>query len=303
MLFHEIYSAYYNAVAEILRRAVRGELTESDMKDICDENAFAESFLAIIPALREGRWQLLRDDLSTQLVNEPSQPLSLLQKRWLKAVSLDPRMRLFGLDFSFLEDVQPLFRPEDIVVFDKYSDGDPFEDEHYIEVFRTALSAVRSKCAAEIAYHSAKGTFRRFRCRPVRIEYSEKDDKFRLLVNGCRNITMLNIAGIESISLCGESGFASPEFTPEDTRCIEAELTDERNALERAVLHFAHFERELSRISDNRYRLRITYSVSDETELIIRILSFGPMIRVTSPESFVEGIRQRLRMQCERGIK
>ncbi len=303
MLFHEIYSAYYNAVAEILRKAVRGELTEGDMKRICDENAFSESFLAIIPALREERWQLLHEDLSTPLVNEPSQPLSLLQKRWLKAVSLDPRMRLFGLDFSFLDDVQPLFRPEDIVVFDKYSDGDPYEDEHYIEVFRTALSAVKAKSAVDIAYNSAKGTFRRFKCRAVRIEYSEKDDKFRLLVNGCRNITMLNIAGIESISICGDGGYAPSEFTSEAVRCIEAELTDERNALERAVLHFAHFERELSRISDNRYRLRITYSVSDETELIIRILSFGPMIRVISPESFVQGIRQRLMMQRERGIK
>ena len=36
-------------------------------------------------------------------------------------------MKLFEVDWSFLEGIQPLFQPEDIVYFDRYLDGDPFE--------------------------------------------------------------------------------------------------------------------------------------------------------------------------------
>lgn len=303
MIFHEIYSAYYNAAAELLRHAVNGKLTEEKMLQICGDKAFSESFLTILPALKEQRWQLLRGDLSTPLKNSPTQPLSLLQRRWLKAISLDERIALFDVDFSFLDGVEPLFTPEDIVVFDKYGDGDPFTDSHYIKVFRAALEAIKSRRTALIAYNSAKGNFRRFLCRPVRLEYSEKDDKFRLRVNGCRNIDTINLAGIESISLSDEPYRAVSHPKPHEHRCIVAELTDERNALERAMLHFAHFERETQKLSDNRYQLKITYSVSDETELLIRVLSFGPRIRVLSPDSFVDSIRERLTMQRQRGIK
>ena len=36
------------------------------------------------------------------------------------------------------------------------------------------------------------------------------------------------------------------------------------------------------------------YEKEDETELVIRVLSFGPMIKVTAPQSFAELIKQRL---------
>ena len=63
-------------------------------------------------------------------------PLTILQKRWLKAMSLDPRIKLFDADFSFLDDVEPLFTPADYTVFDKYNDGDDFESKDYIKNFR-----------------------------------------------------------------------------------------------------------------------------------------------------------------------
>ena len=72
------------------------------------------------------------------------------------------------------------------------------------------------------------------------------------------------------------------------------EITDGRNALERVMLHFAHFEKQAERVDDNHYILRIKYYESDETEVVIRVLSFGPYVRVMEPESFVELIKKRL---------
>ena len=156
---------------------------------------------------------------------------------------------------------------------------------------------------AEILYNSAKGRTRRIKCRLQSLEYSEKDDKFRLNVAGCRNVDMLRLAGIEEILLC--PGLYCKQGQPEPPKmlCMEAELINCRNALERAMLHFAHFERETAHLGGNRYRLRIYYSENDETEMLIRVLSFGPMMKVNAPESLVDEIKKRLKMQFELGIR
>ena len=65
--------------------------------------------------------------------------------------------------------------------------------------------------------------------------------------------------------------------------------------------YFAHFEKQAERIEADRYRVTVSYDKDDETEIVIRILSFGPMIRVTAPQHFVELIKERLINQksCE----
>ena len=59
-------------------------------------------------------------------------------------------------------------------------------------------------------------------------------------------------------------------------------------------MHFAHFEKQAEKLEENRYRVTITYDKNDETEIVIRILSFGPMVKVTMPQSFVDLIKERL---------
>lgn len=157
MIFSELYSAYYNTVAAVLAAAVSHPLTDSELRRIVGKNAFGESALHILPALKEERWQLIRADGTTPIRRRPDMPLTMLQRRWLKSIAMDPRIRLFGdLTFDFPE-AEPLFRPEDILVFDKYSDGDPYEDETYIANFRLVLDAVRKKYPLHIEMASGKG--------------------------------------------------------------------------------------------------------------------------------------------------
>ncbi|MGN0573506.1 MAG: WYL domain-containing protein [Acutalibacteraceae bacterium] len=294
MIFHEIYGNYYNAVAAILSEAVKGELTEKRMNEIVSEKAFAESFLTVIPALKSGKWQLLNSDLTTPLKNKPSMPLTLLQKRWLKAISLDPRIKLFDVDFSFLGDVEPLFTPDDFVVFDKYNNGDPFEDKNYIKNFRLFLHAIKHKERLKIRYHGNKGHFLLMEGDPYKLEYSEKDDKFRVLLRHCSKGTFINLAGVERCTFIGNAYADDANDALDGETFFVLELTDERNSLERVMLHFAHFKKEAERLSDNKYRVKIYYDSSDETELVIRVLSFGPMVEVTEPQSFRNLIVERL---------
>lgn len=294
MLFHEIYGSYYNAVAAILAEAVKGCLTEKRMNEIVNEKAFAESFLTIVPALKNGKWQLLDEDLSTPLEHKPSMPLTLLQKRWLKAIGLDPRIKLFDVDFGFLGDVEPLFTPEDYVVFDKYNNGDPFEDNTYIKNFSVFLWAIKNKKRLKIRYHGSKGHFILMEGDPYKLEYSEKDDKFRVLLRNCSKGTFINLAGVERCTVIGDACADELRTALDGETFFVIELTDERNSLERVMLHFAHFKKEAERLDDNKYKVKIYYDSSDETELVIRALSFGPLVEVTEPQSFRGLIIERL---------
>lgn len=99
----------------------------------------------IEPSLTEGRWQLLKRDGTTPIQSVPSMPLTMIQKRWLKAISLDSRIRLFQDELIEFPDVEPLFTEEDICIFDKYADGDNYRDGAYIKNFRRVLDAIRNR--------------------------------------------------------------------------------------------------------------------------------------------------------------
>ena len=48
----------------------------------------------------------------------------------------------------------------------------------------------------------------------------------------------------------------------------------------------------------NTYRCTIYYDKRWETELLIQVLSFGPVIKVLGPESFLEQVRERVEKQA-----
>lgn len=302
MFFNEIYGAYYNAVSKILAKAVEKPVTPKDIRKIVEESAFGESSINIENSLFNEKWQLVTKNGDTPLENKPSLPLTTLEKRWLKAISLDRRVKLFGEDFSDLRDVEPLFTPDDICVFDKYADGDPYEDEKYINNFRLMLDAINRQYPVKLTTKNNKGEEKYIVFLPQYMEYSEKDDKFRVVGSGGRWATVVNMG---RIIWCHP--YVKP-YTPNtntkmdrDKETVVFQLTDERNALERALMHFAHFEKQAEKLADNRYKITVTYDKDDETELLIRVLSFGPMIKVTSPASFINLIKERLIKQksCE----
>ncbi len=303
MLFHEIYGSYYNAVASLLELAVNEKLTAQNMKAIIDDKAFSESYLEIIPALTNERWQLIKPDLTTAVKNEPTMPLTILQKRWLKAITLDKRIKLFNVNAEFLNDIEPLFKPEDYVVFDKYNDGDPYEEERYISVFHTLLYAIQDYMKVSIEYKNRKGIYKSITCTPYEMEYSQKDDKFRVNVSGCRFAKTLNIACIKKCEIIGKSKDIINKEHKHSTEYFVTELVDERNAMERFLLHFAHFKKEAECIEDNKYQIKIYYDKDDRTEMVIRLLSFGPFVKVIEPKSFINLIKERLIMQKGCGLK
>ena len=298
MLFHEIYGSYYAAVAAILRDAVRGTLTEKKMYEHIREHAFGESQMVIPDGMKGEKWRLIHKDGITPIQKEPYRPLTLLEKRWMKAVLLDPRIRLFDPDVSGLQDVDPLFTPDMVIFYDRYQDGDDYSDPDYIRNFRTIVQALRDGRDISVTYQTKSNSERKVRVSPYYLEYSEKDDRFRLIAGGWKRRLTLNLAKIISCEVVEHTGEMMPLKKPE-TSSVTFELEDRRNALERVLLHFSHLEKETVQLEDDRYLVTLRYDRQDETEMVIRILSFGPVIKVTEPDSFVDQIRERIEKQKE----
>ena len=303
MIFSELYSAYYNAIASIIAEVIEGEHSEKELQKVVAERAFGESVLTIMPSFKSEKWQLLHPDMTTDLEHKPTMPLTTLQKRWLKAITLDPRIKLFGVEIPGLEGVEPLFTQDDYHVYDKYSDGDPFEDEEYIRQFRVILEAMRKGTQIKFEMTNRFGKPMFIRCHPVRLEYSEKDDKFRLVTAGWRSVSTVNLAKIRAcVHYTGEKPLDN-EVHEMLYDIITLKVTDERNALERVMLHFAHFEKQAEKLDKNTYLLKIKYAHDDEPEMVIRILSFGPLVEVIGSDHFKKLVIEKLKKQKNCGLK
>ncbi len=302
MIFSELYSVYYNTVARIIEMAFQPGVAEKELQQCVVEHAFSESVLTILPALKAGKWPLLQKNLSPVLQHVPTMPLTMLEKRWLKAIMEEPRLKLFEIEMPELGEVEPLFTRDDYRIYDQYADGDPFEDEAYIRHFRLLLSAMKTERPVRITMRNRHGTERKVRFYPKGFEYSIKDDKIRVLADGCK-FRQFNLGRILSCEYYDGDGPWTEKPQEEQYRELTLLITDERGALERAMLHFAHFEKQAERTDAEKYILRLKYYESDETELVIRILSFGPYVKVLEPESFVTLIKERLILQKSCGLR
>jgi predicted DNA-binding transcriptional regulator YafY len=80
-------------------------------------------------------------------------------------------------------------------------------------------------------------------------------------------------------------------------------ILNERNMLERCMLHFAHFEKQAEKLDKKHYLVRIKYDHSDQPELVIRMLSFGPLVEVIGSEEFRSAVIEKLKKQKNLGLK
>lgn len=304
MIFNELYSAYYNTVAKIITEILNANIDKSKINNIIKENAFGESFLNILPAIKNEKWQIITKSLDTPIKNYPRIPLTNLEKSWLKAILQDDRIKLFDIKIDGLDDIQPLFTKDDYRIYDKYLDGDDYNNEEYIIKFKTILYALHNKIAIKAEMKNKKGEIIFFKFIPQKIEYSEKDDKFRVITSGCQYVSVVNIAKLTMCKLCDNFNGIDFDFVA-DTKysSITLMVTNKRNALERVMLHFAHFEKIVEKIDDQNFKLTIKYDIDNESEMVIRVLSFGPLVKVIQPNSFIELIKNKLKEQIKCELK
>ena len=308
MLFHEMYGAYFRIAARVLRET---PLDEQRLRCIIAEEGFRDSVLFVpqklIPQKDSSDWGLLRRNadgtFSAATKRPPFMPLTLLQKRWLKARLSDPKMRLFLDDETYaalaerLAEIRPLWEPDMFRYTDCFSDGDDFAAPEYRAHFRTVLQAIRSQEILFIRFHSSSGRRMEMRYLPLALEYSRKNDKFRLFCCAVRGGTpagsgIINLGRIERVRSTGVrfAGTVSAADYFRMRRCetpVTVRVTTERNAVERFLMEFSSYEKHTERNAETgECTVQLWYDRQDETELLIRLLSFGPVLEITGPPAF-----------------
>ncbi len=313
-LFSERYSCYYQVLRHLLLH--QDALSIQDIRAQISKEGFEESMLSIIPKLESGEWNLFDRDGALYLSKiSPSfvTPLSNLEKSYLKALLSDPRIGLFldrgqiGFLQRMLASVTPLWTPEQFYYYDRFAGGDPWEDEAYRTIFRTLLHARKNRQYVDIDYNAPNGRRIHHYYVPARLEYSVKNDKFRLLAlkhtgRGKMRLEILNLARIKSVvptdmklsSAVDLNALIQSSYYKEPLRL---RIVNERNALERAMLHFANYEKNTRKLDENTYECLIYYNQNMETELLIEVLSFGPMLTVTGNDRFLALLKARLECQ------
>jgi len=315
--FSEIYGDCFRAVAEILTLAASRPVSEREIQSTAEQYAPGENALYILPRLLGGEWPLLRknDDgtYSSVLMNEPHMPLSALQRAWLCSMLEDKRCAAF-LDenerqiISRALDSTPLYDTQSVETVGASLDGDPFDSPEYASRLNTVLDAIRRREVLYIRYTGGKGQRVSGDFLPCRLEYSAKDNKLRMYAVFIRYgkvifLATINLGRIEEIRPSREhfSGEVDIEQMRRDARedvPAVIELTDQRNALERFMIQFSGYEKRTRCIDEeDKYVCSVFYDKSDETELLIRILSFGPVVRLVSPDSLVDKLRRRISSQ------
>lgn len=322
-LFSKIYSCYYQVVERILEEALLNPVTEKQITELIQKYGFAESVLTILPALTSQRWALLsleKDGYHSRLKQKLRVPMTTLQKSWLKAVLLDKRIRLFLSSGEIekihmdLNAIPPLFYPDDFHYFDRCADSDPYEAPCYQTIFRQIQTAILKKELLEVVYSSTKKKPKTNRILPCFLEYSSQDDKFRFIgiriAGGKPSDTVtMNLSRIISCQPASQNvPFTADAETllsiPKSREPVVIRISGRRNSLERCMLHFARYEKWTEyEEAENSYLCSIYYDKQDEPALLIDILSFGPVIQVLSPNSFLKQIRKRVQKQMELLLK
>lgn len=346
-LFDELFSCYFSTVYHVLKDAASRELTDAELFTLISKTADSYGFPIttghiIGRAVKAGEDKELDGDKDawpffdkvngrggpynrSRLRHISDLPLSKYEKMWLKSLCSDPRIQLFleeGEGFPDLEGVEPLFDWKDFVLFDQYANGDPYQDEHYIKMFRTVLKGVHRRSRLAIRFKEAgqslrfehDGTCVRVPGRemgtlyldPAYLEYSERDDKFRLVGSnlefGRNTVNVASILSCEAVEGPGtrKDGPQGRSLSEGFQKKAVFELLDDRNALERFLINFSHYEKEAEYRKDvKRYRISVFYDEADEKDVVIRMLSFGPYVKAVEPDRFVGLIASRLRLQLD----
>ena len=155
IIFHEVYGVYYQAIGQIVNEILSSNnqsIGKDRFTEIISDFAFQESSAKsegsklLAKTVDEHRYRGIVDKVElekggyvyrTSLKHRVKTPLTTLEKRWLKTISSDPRIKLFDCEFPDLSGVEPLYHDDDIYYCGQYTLGDDYESEKYVSIFKT----------------------------------------------------------------------------------------------------------------------------------------------------------------------
>lgn len=315
-LFHEYKNKYFHLVFRILNLARNGlykdEIIRLIEKEEYDEKIIGKDFKTFEGMLlnqysktdnfnfleeRDGKYYSI-------LKNEDSIPLkvrfSKLEKSWLNGMIKEPVVQaLLGeetLDKLEAALIEVTRGSNEVIEFtNKVKNDVDIDLEKISKDFYTILEGIIKEKVILYSNVDKNGNeYNNQLALPIRIEYSLKDDKFRASLYSLeeKRSIMVNLHTLKEVKIAQNVNL---EIKREDVLKIlkekkyseipiTIELEDIRGAMERCFMSFSSFERNSRNISENKYEIDIYYYTFEEDEVIRKIMSLGPYVKVKSPD-------------------
>lgn len=308
-LFSEIHNCYYTIITEIVNNA---PITKQEIKELIKKYGFSETHMFLFPLLEKLPFlENIGNTYYSLLENKIHLPLTQMEKAWIKAVSKDCRYQLFtnNADIPLLKAVEPLFQQEDFTCYDRFSDGDDFENPQYQKNFKTINNAMDEKKILKIRYQSPRhekitiGDYL-----PIKFEFSSKDNKFRVITakiikNKFADYVLLNMSRIVDTINTHKTWEPPVNFEQRIKKFnanepVVVEIYNQRNAIERFMIEFSAYKKQSEFNAEKQTcTTKIYYRKMDELEVLIKLLSFGPTLKVLGPDHFVKLLIYRIQKQ------
>lgn len=312
IIFNEVFSTYYTVLREIINSK---PMDTKELQTFIKARGSDESNLFLLDNFNKlsfleeinGKWQ-------SKLEGKLEQPFTNLEKSWLKAIISDPKIKLFADEYeinildSMLGDVEPLFDWSFFHYFDQNSENIDFTNKEYIYKFRLLKKAIEEEKSVILDYTNIWNENYVEETIPLKIEYSLKSDKFRLLGvrfrKGKKELKAYNINQINKIVEIKEYSDKSVNRNPYADEYCEEPVTvivhNMRGAVMRFMIEFSTYKKE-STFDDETGECTTTfyYHTEEKHEIINKILSFGVSVKVLSPSAVIEEIKARIKKQTK----
>ncbi|MEZ0537850.1 WYL domain-containing protein [Caldicellulosiruptoraceae bacterium PP1] len=322
-LFVEYKSNMFKAICEIINTAYFSEDKKISKKTISKilnkykiyNKKYLEMILNKSKDIDQNLYILeeVEEDKFKLSIDSPIIPIvTASEKLWLNSISKSELFRSL-LNNEILEYIDNFLKESpDItknVTYKNNSDANAYESNtSKLDNIREILRAIVERKKISFCYKANNNVeYNNKSAIPLNIEYSIKDDKFYLIAysNDTDKIIKCSINNITNISIL--STIDNFDFYLEEEKeflenlkakqPITIAIKDRNNALERALYLFSCFEKRLIYDDENdRYLLEIYYLISEETEIISRILMLGKNVVVISPENIKEEIIRRIKL-------
>ena len=300
-LFNDYKNRYYRCIQNIINQIYNGE--KYDKKDIRKilHNAYLEEESILVNELVNKNFFKFEDDI-VKLRIDYNIPIRLndLELAYLKMFVEDDEFNKV-LDDEILEklkknlnDVQSLdynkfWKRENI---DKY--GDSLKNNEIRNNILILEKAILNNKYIKYSSKNRNGDiFENKIAYPYKIEYSIKNNKYRLIIFFDNRAIKINIDSITNIKILEERDVLEKEKIQiqdfiKNRKNIGAPLVlkieDNNNTLDRCFNLFSAYDKKYYYDTDNNLILNIYYHNFDEAEIVRDILSLGKSVIVLEPK-------------------
>lgn len=309
-LFNDYKNRYYRCIQNIINGIYNGEkYTKKDIRAIL-QDAYLEDEIVLVKELVDGRFFDYEDDTASLMVG-CDMPIRLnnLELAYLKMFVEDECFNGV-LDDELLQKLKDKLDDVESLDYNKFwkrenvdKFGDDIKDEEFREKIITLEKAILENKYIKYTSKNKKGEiFKDKIAYPYKIEYSIKNNRYRLVVFCDNRAIKINIDVIMELEILKEKTVTAEEKAQIENFInakknisdpLVLKIEDNKNTLDRCFNLFSAYDKKYYYEGENLI-LNIYYHDFDKAEIIRDILSLGKSAVVLSPESVREEVIKRI---------